>query len=279
MSLTSGAAPAPVRRAQQTGSDFTRSHAYEWLARAGMMARAVTYAIVGVLAVKLALGDGGKATDQQGALKAVARQPFGEALLILLAAGLFGYAAWRLTRAAIGHGREGSDDAKSRVSGAISGLMYGALFVTALRIVLGSGAGSNNPDQATGGVLGWPGGPWLVGLAGLVVIGAGLDEGRKGITKRFCEKSRTDQMGDALRRFFTVAGVAGHLARMVVFALIGYFLVKAALDFDPDKAVALDGALAKLGNASYGPVLLGVVAAGLLAFAVYAALDARYRRI
>lgn len=71
----------------------------------------------------------------------------------------------------------------------------------------------------------------------------------------------------------------GHLARMVIFAMIGYFLLRAAIDYDPNKAVGLDGALAKLGQASYGPVLLGVVAAGLVGFAAYSMLDARYRRV
>jgi hypothetical protein len=64
-----------------------------------------------------------------------------------------------------------------------------------------------------------------------------------------------------------------------VFALIGVFLIKAAVDYNPDKAVGVDGALAKLLNHAYGSVLLGVVAAGLIAFALYSASDARYRRI
>ena len=66
---------------------------------------------------------------------------------------------------------------------------------------------------------------------------------------------------------------------MVVFALIGYFLLRAAIDFDPDKAVSLDGALSALAHASYGPLLLGIVAAGLIAFAAYSLADARYRKV
>jgi hypothetical protein len=66
---------------------------------------------------------------------------------------------------------------------------------------------------------------------------------------------------------------------MVVLCLVGVFLVTAALDFNPKKAVGLDGALAKVDHASYGPVLLGLVAAGLIAFGVYSLSDARYRRI
>jgi hypothetical protein len=66
---------------------------------------------------------------------------------------------------------------------------------------------------------------------------------------------------------------------MVVFGLVGIFLIKAAIDFDPNKAVGLDGALAKIVHRSYGSVLLGIVAAGLIAFALYSLSDARYRKI
>jgi hypothetical protein len=66
---------------------------------------------------------------------------------------------------------------------------------------------------------------------------------------------------------------------MVVFGLIGIFLIKAAVDFNPRKAVGLDGALAKIVDRSYGPLALGVVALGLIAFALYSLADARYRKI
>ena len=86
-------------------------------------------------------------------------------------------------------------------------------------------------------------------------------------------------MSEKTKKAFTALGIAGHLARMVVFALIGYFLFKAAIDFDPSKAVSVDGALAALAKASYGPILLGIVAAGMIAFAAYSIADARYRRV
>ena len=86
-------------------------------------------------------------------------------------------------------------------------------------------------------------------------------------------------MSHGVKRAFTALGVFGHVARAVVFALIGYGLIKAAIDYDPDKAIGLDGALRKLANASYGPWLLGLVAAGLVGFAAYSMADARYRRV
>jgi hypothetical protein len=75
------------------------------------------------------------------------------------------------------------------------------------------------------------------------------------------------------------AGLAGHLARAVVFTLIGIFVIKAALDYDPNEAIGLDGALQKLAHATYGPYLLGLTAAGLLCYAFYCLVDARYRDV
>ena len=267
----------PVDQAQEKGEDFAHSRTFEWLARAGLVARGVIYAVIGILAIKLALGDGGKTTDQNGALQTIAKQPFGKALLIIVTIGLAGYATWRLLRAAIGHGPESSDDTKDRLDGAWSGISYALLCVAAVSILIGSGGSSGSPDQTTGGVLGWPGGQLLVVIAGLVGIGAGLEQGYKG--RKFLEDSKTEEMRESVERAFTALGGFGHLARMVVFTLVGYFFIRAALDYNPDKAVSLDGALTALVHASYGPVLLGVVAAGLIGFAAYSIADARYRRV
>jgi hypothetical protein len=270
----------PVRQAQAKGDDVARSRQFEWLARAGLVARGVIYAIIGVLAIKLALGDGGKTTNQQGALETIAKQPFGKALLVLMAVGLAGYATWRLVRAALGHGPEASDDAKERLDGLASGIGYAMLCVTAVSILIGSGSGgSGGPDKATGGVLDWPAGQILVGIAGLIIVGVGLQQGYKGVGRKFLEDSKTEQMNERVERFVTALGIFGHLARMVVFGLIGYFLIRAAIDYDADKAVGLDGALTKLAHASYGPALLGIVAAGLIGFAAYSVVDARYRKV
>jgi Domain of Unknown Function (DUF1206) len=273
---------APVREARDAGEQIERTDTFEGLARIGLVARGVVYAVIGVLALKLALGDGGDATSHQGALQTIAQGPFGKVLLALVALGLIGYATWRLVRAAMGHGPEASDDTKDRIKSLVSGIVYAALCVTALQILFGSGSGggpANNPDQATGGVLDWPAGQVLVVIAGLIFIGVAIDQARQGIQRRFLEDSKTEQMSEGTEKAFTLVGLTGHVARAVVFALIGWFLIRAAIDYDPDKAVGLDGALAKLGQSTYGPLALGVVAAGLVAFAVYSIFDGRYRRV
>jgi len=270
--------PRPVQRAEVGGEKVARSSGFEWLARAGFVARGLIYGLIGILAIELALGAGGKTTDQAGALKTISQQPFGKVLLILVAIGLAGYALWRLIHALIGHGPENSDSTFDRVAALGSGIVYAGLCAVAIEILLGSG-GSSSTHKTTGGVFGWPAGTWLVGIAGAVLIGVALYQGYRGLSKDFLKDSKTEEMSPTIRSWIKGIGTFGHLARMVVFGLVGVFLIKAAIDFNPNKAVGLDGALAKLAHHSYGPFLLGLVAAGLIAFGVYSLSDARYRRI
>jgi hypothetical protein len=250
------------------------------LSRAGFVARGLIYGIIGILALKLALGHGGKLTNQQGALHTVAHQPFGKVLLTLVAIGLGGYSLWRLVRAAIGHGPEGSDSGFDRLAALASGLSYGAMCVLAVEILLGAGASSTaSPKKAAAGVFGWPGGTWIVGIVGVVLLGVALYQAYRGLSQDFLDDSKTQEMTPVVRTWIGRVGTIGHVARAVVFGLVGIFLIKAAVDYNPRAAVGLDGALAKIVHRSYGPYLLGLVAAGLVAFALYSLSDARYRKI
>lgn len=245
-----------MRRARAGGEKVARSEGFEWFARSGFAARGAIYVLVGVLALDLVLGRHDQQASQQGALREIADQPFGEVLLILAAIGLAGYAIWRFVHALVGHGKERSSSAFDRVAALASGLVYAGLCAVA---------------DAGRGVL--------VGIAGAVFVGVGLYQGYRGCTKDFLEETKSEQMGAAVRRWIEGIGTFGHLARMFVFCLVGAFLIKAAVEYDPSNAVGLDGALAKLEHASYGPYLLAVVAAGLIAFGVYSLSNARYGRV
>ena len=265
-------------KAKGQGEQLAHAKTLGWLARAGLVARGVVYGIIGILALKLALGDGGKATDQTGALKTISGQTFGEALLILVAIGLGGYSLWRLTRAAIGHGAEQRDSTFDRISALDSGIAYGLLCITAIQILV-STTGPESTKQTTGGVLDWPAGPLLVGVAGAILIGVAVYQAYKGLARKFLEDAKTEEMSETVEKAYTALGVFGHVARAVIFALIGYGLIKAAVDYNAKEAVGLDGALRELAHASYGPALLGAVAVGLAGFALYSIVDARYRKV
>jgi hypothetical protein len=234
------------------------------LARVGLVAKGISYGLVGALALKLALGDGGAATSNQGAMQHLAGTSFGTIVLVLLAIGLAAYAVWRLIQAWQG---------TERFVNAARFVIYGALTYSAARILMGAGQQSQNKSahKTTAAVLGWPGGPWIVGAAGLVLIAIGLYQLYMGVSRKFEEKWRgQSDLG-------SVVGVIGHLARFAVLVLMGVFAIKAAVDYNPQKAVGLDGALQKLAHESYGSFLLGLTAAGLIAYAVFCFVDARYR--
>ena len=122
-------------------------------------------------------------------------------------------------------------------------------------------------------------GTWIVGIAGGCLIAAGLYNVYRGASKKFTKRWDTGSMATGARRWAERSGVAGLLARGVVFGLVGAFFIKAALDYDPRDAIGLDGALQKLGNQTYGEWLLGVTAVGLLAYAIFCLVEARYRRV
>jgi Domain of Unknown Function (DUF1206) len=259
---------------------------YAALARSGLVAKGVSFGIVGVLAVKLALGDGGRATSRQGALQTLAQHSWGKLLLILLAIGFASYALWRFVQALAERGRHGDKGAAKtwgkRAGYVGRGLIYAGLTFSAIKILTGSGGGQSQNAKAhktAATVLSWPGGTWIVGIAGAAIVGAGLWNLYRGLSRKFEDNWRTGEMSSGARKWGGRAGAVGHVARAVVFTLIGIFVVKAALDFNPKDAIGLDGALQKLSNTSYGPYLLGLTAAGLICYGVYCFVDARYRDV
>ena len=81
-------------------------------------------------------------------------------------------------------------------------------------------------------MLDWPAGPWLVGAAGAVLVGVALYQGYKGLRQRFLDDSKTEQMArGGQRAYHRGSAIVGHCARMVVFGLVGYFLIKAAIEY------------------------------------------------
>jgi Domain of Unknown Function (DUF1206) len=255
---------------------------FERLARAGMAAKGAIFGIIGVLAVEVAIGAGGKTTNQQGALRTLSDESYGTPLLIVLAIGLAGYALWRFAQAALDREAKG-DGAKgvgTRIGYAVSGAVYGALCYSAVTIILGSSSSSSGgAKKPTADVLGVTGGREIVIALGLILIGVGLYNGWQGIKQSFMKKMKRHEMRPAEQRWVARIGSFGLLARMVVFGIIGVFAIEAAVTYDPQKAVGLDGALQRLAGHAYGAFLLGVVAAGLVAYGVYCVAQARYRRV
>jgi hypothetical protein len=277
------------RKAPEVGREAIkaeRSRPFRLLVRAGFVARALTYGVIGAITLALAVGAGSAPAtpDQQGALAFIAGAPLGRVAVAAAAAGLLAYALWKLGQAVFGRGPEGGGDpnVKDRIANAAGGIAYLIFFAVAVRILFsggGSGGSSSAPSKATGGVLGWPGGAVIVAIGGGALIAISAYQAYYAWRGQFAQDAKVGDMSPLERRTFMVLGRIGLIARALVFLLVGYFLLKAAVDFNPRDAVGLDGVLARVHREPFGPWLLGIVAAGLLVFAAYSLFEARYRRL
>ena len=254
------------------------------LARLGYGAKAIVYLSLGILAVQAALNIGGETTGSEGALSAIAAQPFGQILLFLVSFGLFGYILWRLVQAFLDPERDSDGwlDIVRRLSYLFSGAAYSSLALTALRLALGQSqsSGSRSSEVWTAKLLQQPMGQWLVGTVGACVIGVGFYYFYRAIRAKFRKRLRLHRFSQTARQNIVRLCQFGIAARGLVFSIIGGFLIKAAIAADADQARSTEGALKAMEQSStVGQWILILTAAGLVAYGIYMMVQARYRKI
>lgn len=270
-----------VKAAEET----VRNPYVKTLARFGFYTKGFLFIVIGVLAVMVAIGQpGGELADPTGALGRVAAAPYGKVVLIVFIIGAVGHGAWNILRGAADVDNAGTNwqgISKRVIAGGI-GVFYLFLAWTAWRIIaMAQVSVENGAIQKTliAVFLALPLGTILVFLIGLGVIGAGFHECYAGITGKYQENYRLFALEGNKRKFISVLGFFGFLSRALIFALIGYFFIWAAIKYNPDEAIGLDGALFALSQTYYGKTLLFVVAFGLICHGVLSLYEARYRRI
>ena len=273
-----------ARSGMGTAQEAGNSDTLENLARVGLIAYGAVHLLVAWLAIQLAwFGGGGKSADQSGAMSTVADSPVGKPLLWVIAVGLIALAAWQA--AEVFRWRSGwSASGKTRTkairksaSSVIKAVIYAALAVLAIKYATGGGTSSSQKQQdTTATVLGWPGGQFLVGIAGLVLIGSGVWHVRKGLKKTFLKQIDTSKASPSALRLVARLGQVGFPGKGVALALVGALLVYAAVTFDPSKAKGLDGALHTVLELPFGKILLTLVALGIAAFGAFLFVRARY---
>lgn len=254
----------------------------EWLARWGYAAKGIVYVLVGCLAVAAARGLRDVPSGQREVFGVVLAKPFGRVLLAAIALGLAGYVLWRVV-AAIGDAQRKGSDPKGLTVRAYylsSAAVHAALVVAAVRLLVGDGGrgGGDQTPSRTAELMAKPFGRWLVAAAGVVVLAAAARQVQLALGK-YHKKLRVDRVPKAARRWIGPVVGFGLSARAVVFAIIGGFLLLAALHRDPQEAKGLAGALRAVEAQPAGVWLLALVAAGLAAYGVFQLLEARYRTI
>lgn len=264
-----------------------RSHAPEWIekyARFGIAAKGAVYVLIGVLAAMAVFGQGGSTGGKENAFQFLLQQPFGQILLGLVILGLLGYVTWRFIQAFKDPDGNGSDTEglAKRTGYFFSGLVYLFFAFSAARMLLpslGSGSGSGGGRQMLiAKALEQPFGQVLVGIFAAIVIGKGIYQLYRGISGKFKNTINEQSMSHEEHEVFMRAGRVGYIARGIVFSIIGYFLVKAALQSDSSEAGGTDQVFSFLSSTG-GPYLLAAIAIGLACYGVFMFVKSKYRYI
>ena len=272
------------KQAEEVIDDVAASPWTERLARFGYATKGVVYIVVGALATLAAFGLGGEMTDVKGALQEIERKPFGKIALVTVAFGLIGYVLWRWVQALADTDGKGTKlkGILVRIGYFFSGAVYAGLAYTAAKIVFDVDEPDTSSDLQElwiARVMMIPFGRTLVILTGGFVIGFGLYQIYKGFKAKFRKRLKLGEMNETKDNWATWSGRIGYTARGVVLCIIGFFVIQAALHFNPDEAKGLDEALGALAHNYYGAWALGVVAVGLIAYGFYMLVEARYRQI
>ena len=267
-------------------SDGARAAApwIERFARTGYVAKGIVYIVIGTLAARAAFGAGGRTTGSRGAMETIVEQPFGRVMLAVIAVGLLGYAIWQLIAAAADTERKGTEPKGLALRAGQAGraLIYASLALSAVRLTMGDRSGGGDDAAAAGWtarLMAVPFGRWLVALVGLGIIGYGVYQLYRACAAKVRKHLDLWQASATEAEWIVRVGRFGIGARGVVFGIIGWFLIRAAMEYEPRRASGLAGALATLERQPYGPWLLGIVALGLIAYGLYQLANARYRRI
>lgn len=248
----------------------------EKLARVGYAAKGVIYTLIGVLALVAAAGPGGKTTNQAGVINTIAQQPFGMILLLAIGAGLLGYALWRLGQAIFNPEQK---KAWKRIGYAASAFAYGGFGLAALLAGTTGERATTHSQENAATVLSLPGGQLLMFLGAMLFVGIGAGQIVNGLKLNFTKILETEKMSpDELRAAMWV-GRIGLIARGVLFGLIGWFAYQAAITESPSKIGGIERGLQTIARAPAGPLLLGLMAVGLVCYGLFMFIEAKHRRM
>ncbi|MCC2029664.1 DUF1206 domain-containing protein [Microbacterium sp. YMB-B2] len=267
---TNASAASTVRAAQD-------STAFRVLARIGYVVLGLLHLLIGIIAISIATGGGGKA-DQGGALAQIQKSPFGVVLLWGIVIGLAALAAWQVAEIFLERDPDSRKRWAHRVKFIGTAITYLAISGTALVYALGGRSDSSESSQSLSArLLAVPAGVALLVAIGLVVTGIGIAFVVRGITRAFEED--LDLATGAGRTGILTLGVVGYVAKGIAVGVTGILFVVAALMHDPEAAGGLDAALRALAGLPFGVVILWGVGAGLILYGLFCFARARYARM
>jgi hypothetical protein len=268
--------PTTTRSARRAAASVQDSAAMHAAARVGFAAAGLVHVLIGVVALRVAFGDGGSA-DPSGALATLRKQPGGPVLLWVVMIALFALGLFLLLEAAVVRGSD-RDAWTTRAKQASKGVAYLAVGASAFSVEHSHQSSNKGNTRAwSARLLDAPGGRALLLVVALVVLGVAVYFVVKGVRASF--RDDIDVPGGTRGRAVMVLGRTGYVAKGVALAVVAVLTGVAAVTSDARKSAGLDGALKSLVSLPAGVVLLVVVALGLISYGVYFFARARYARL
>ncbi|CAL4860397.1 DUF1206 domain-containing protein [Microbacterium sp. MM2322] len=253
-----------------------RSPVARMLARGGYAANGVVHLLFGVVVIVISLGGRGE-SDQAGVFKSILLAPLGVALVWLLGLLLAALGLFQALRAFTAKGSDGAAWGR-RMSAAGQSVVYLALAAIAVTVALGARPdGDRSAQELTRGLLGTPGGVFVIAAAGLGLAIGGLVFASIGVRRSFDKQVRIPR--GRMGRAVTVTGVLGYLGKGMSVAIVGVLLTVAAVKQEAAAAGGFDAAIAALLEQVFGPFLVFLIGFGLVVYAAFSFLRARYAKL
>lgn len=248
--------------------------------RFGIAMKGVVYCILGLLTILVVLHQRQKQASKEDVFKTILEQPLGEILLMIVAAGLLCFAIWRIVQTVKDPYRKGKDwkGILIRAGYLWSAMIYLSITVYAGTMALhgeGSGKSGDSKKMMVNEIMQQPHGRILVGLIAGEIILFGLYQIYKGLTGKFMKHIRKAEVQIRKQKLYQKVGSLGYSSRGIVFSIIGFLFIQAALQANPSKAQGEEGAFNLL-SSSFGPWILGLVAAGLIAYGMFMFVKVKY---
>jgi hypothetical protein len=253
----------------------------EKLAKYGCYSISAVYILVGLMAILSFLGLADDDADEERIVNVILELPGGDVFMALIIVGLIGYIIWRVFEAYtdpydFGNDKEGI---AKRTGIALSAGGYALIAFAAAEILIQGGGGNGEEDQQSmvAQVLGFPGGAWLVGLAGVITGFAGLVQFKYVAGGDYFKRINLHNMPDWLKTTTHVLAWAGYFARGIILAIIGYFLISAGIQSDPEEVGDTDTAFDFIGSfGTIGHIIFHAVALGTIGYGLFMIINGYY---
>jgi hypothetical protein len=249
------------------------------VARAGFAVSGILHLLIGLVAIRIAMGGGGQA-DVSGAVEELAIQPAGPLLLWSSFVACVALAIWQTSDAVFDFEHlPAKKKLAKKLKAALQAVVYAGFALTLGSFAIGAGSDHRrSTSDLTAALMQAPGGFLVLLALGAAVAITGIVYAIRGFRKSFIKYLRLPS-SDTARTAVKVLGVAGYAAKGIALLLVGLLIIIATVTVHPEESTGLDGGLKALRDQPFGVYMLAAVGAGLICYGVFMVVRAKLAKM